>query len=341
MIVILAVWLLAWLLVRRLYHGRLRRAPPWACGFPWPNARMQDTAEGFGQPIRQIFEPFFRMQRELPSPFDAQPRYRVTVEDHFWYWLYLPVVSRRGPPCRAAGGACCSRGRIAVYLLFSFLTLIAMLLVVTDDCLPAASLRSSSRSWRRCCSRRCSPAGSTSGAPGWHNPLGTQPDAALPPAAQAVQQGVGGGLEHASQVFRSAPYVVFSCMLLRLPRSSRPCPPTCRCHLRPMRLPWSGVFALARVFISLAAMDIGTAFGTLGARREMLIGFLAEPALLMVLFSALADLAVDLADDHGRDAGAPGLGHLSRLAFAGVAFPMVPLAENARVPVDNRLRTWS
>ena len=46
------------------------------------------------------------------------------------------------------------------------------------------------------------------------------------------------------------------------------------------------LFALARVFISLAAMDIGTAFGTLGARREMMIGFLAEPALLMVLFTA-------------------------------------------------------
>ena len=47
-----------------------------------------------------------------------------------------------------------------------------------------------------------------------------------------------------------------------------------------------GLFALARVFISLAAMDIGTAFGSLGARREMLVGFLAEPALLMVLFTA-------------------------------------------------------
>ena len=47
-----------------------------------------------------------------------------------------------------------------------------------------------------------------------------------------------------------------------------------------------GIFALARVFISLAAMDIGTAFGTLGARREMMVGFLAEPALLMVLFTA-------------------------------------------------------
>src|SRR3989337_3086721 len=47
-----------------------------------------------------------------------------------------------------------------------------------------------------------------------------------------------------------------------------------------------GLFALARVFISLAAMDTGTAFGTLGARREMFVGFLAEPALLMVLFTA-------------------------------------------------------
>ena len=68
---------------------------------------MQDTAEGFGQPIRQIFEPFFRMQRELPSPFDAQPRYRVDVEDHFWRWLYLPHRRAR-PTASRAWSACCS-----------------------------------------------------------------------------------------------------------------------------------------------------------------------------------------------------------------------------------------
>ena len=96
-----------------------------------------------------------------------------------------------------------------------------------------------------------------------------------------------------------------------------------------------GLFALARVFISLAAMDIGTSFGTLGARREMLIGFLAEPALLMVLFSAslisqstsLTTIVETLA--HRDFAIYPSL------AFAGVAFTMVSLAENARVPVDN------
>ena len=91
--------------------------------------------------------------------------------------------------------------------------------------------------------------------------------------------------EHASQLFRSTPYIVFGCMALAcaiVPTLSTDLP------LSPAAdaIALVGLFALARVFISLAAMDIGTAFGSLGARREMLIGFLAEPALLMVLFSA-------------------------------------------------------
>jgi formate hydrogenlyase subunit 3/multisubunit Na+/H+ antiporter MnhD subunit len=119
---------LAYLLVRRLYHGRLRRAAPWDCGFPWQNARMQDTAEGFGQPIRQIFEPLFRLQRELPTPFDAQPRYRVVVEDPLWHWLYLPVANVVERLSKLIG--LLQQGRIAVYLLYSFVTLIILLLVV-------------------------------------------------------------------------------------------------------------------------------------------------------------------------------------------------------------------
>ncbi|MEO8297731.1 MAG: hydrogenase 4 subunit B [Burkholderiales bacterium] len=118
----------AFLLVRWLYHGRTRRAPPWACGFPWVTARMQDTAEGFGQPIRQIFEPFFVMQRELPSPFDKLPRYRVMVEDHFWRWLYVPITDLANYLARLMGKM--QQGRISVYLLYSFLTLIATLLAV-------------------------------------------------------------------------------------------------------------------------------------------------------------------------------------------------------------------
>ena len=140
--------------------------------------------------------------------------------------------------------------------------------------------------------------------------------------------------EHASPLFRSAPYIVFGCTALAsgiVPTLSTDLP------LSPVAdaIALVGLFALARVFISLAAMDIGTAFGTLGARREMLIGFLAEPALLMVLFSAslitqttsLTSIVESLA--HRDFAIYPSM------AFAGVAFTMVALAENARVPVDN------
>ncbi|HJV97089.1 MAG TPA: NADH-quinone oxidoreductase subunit H [Albitalea sp.] len=140
--------------------------------------------------------------------------------------------------------------------------------------------------------------------------------------------------EHASSLFRAVPYIVFGCMALAssiIPTLSTELPLSRAADA----IALVGLFALARVFISLAAMDVGTAFGSLGARREMLIGFLAEPALLMVLFSAsliskstsLTTIVETLA--HRELAIYPAL------AFAGVAFTMVSLAENARVPVDN------
>jgi hydrogenase-4 component B len=120
---------LAFLLVRRLYHGRLRRAPPWDCGFPWLTHRMQDTAEGFGQPVRQIFEPLYRLRRHLPGAFDARPRYEVEVGDHVWHWLYLPAARAVEATARFVGRL--QRGRISIYLLYSFAALIAVLLWVT------------------------------------------------------------------------------------------------------------------------------------------------------------------------------------------------------------------
>jgi formate hydrogenlyase subunit 4 len=140
--------------------------------------------------------------------------------------------------------------------------------------------------------------------------------------------------EHASPLFRATPYIMFGCMLLAssiIPTLSTDLP----LSLAADAIALVGLFALARVFISLAAMDIGTSFGTLGARREMLIGFLAEPALLMVFFCAslissstsLVTIVETLA--HRELAIYPSL------AFAGVAFTMISLAENARVPVDN------
>lgn len=138
----------------------------------------------------------------------------------------------------------------------------------------------------------------------------------------------------ATALFRATPYIVFGCMWLA----------AAIIPILAVDLPFApaadvialvGVFAVARFFIALAAMDIGTAFGTLGARREMLVSFLAEPALLMVLFTAsmishstqLPNIVDTLA--HQQFVIYPSL------AFAALAFIIVLLAENARIPVDN------
>ena len=123
---IVGVVLLTFLLVRRFYHGRERRGAAWDCGFPAQNARMQDTAEGFGQPIKQIFEPFFRIRRQMPGPFDIKPNYSVTTEDRLWYWLYLPVA--RLNERLAAWISILQHGRIYLYLLYSFVTLLGLLM---------------------------------------------------------------------------------------------------------------------------------------------------------------------------------------------------------------------
>ena len=140
--------------------------------------------------------------------------------------------------------------------------------------------------------------------------------------------------EHASSLFRIAPYIVFGTMI-------------CAAAIVPSmgtNLPFSnaadaialvGLLATARVFMALAAMDVGTAFGTLGARREMMVGFLAEPALLIVIFvaslisqsTALPTIADRLATES--------FALYPSLAFTAVAFALVLLAENARLPVDN------
>jgi hydrogenase-4 component B len=128
LLAVTAVVLLTILAVRLFYHQRVRRGAPWDCGFARLDPRMQDTAEGFGQPIRRIFEPFFAMQRELPSPFDPAPRYRVFIADRIWQRLYEPLGSLvQGV---ADTFSVLQQGRIATYLLYSFVTLVVLLAVV-------------------------------------------------------------------------------------------------------------------------------------------------------------------------------------------------------------------
>lgn len=125
---VLIALLATFALVRKFYHGRIRRGPAWDCGFPLQTARMQDTAEGFGQPIKQIFEPVFRIDRHVPSPFDEQPRYLGKAEDKLWYALYLPVA--RLVEWLSTAISVLQSGRIHIYLLYSFVTLLVLLFFV-------------------------------------------------------------------------------------------------------------------------------------------------------------------------------------------------------------------
>jgi formate hydrogenlyase subunit 4 len=139
---------------------------------------------------------------------------------------------------------------------------------------------------------------------------------------------------NASPLFRTAPYLIFGCLALAaavVPTLGTDLPLNAAADA----IALVGLLALARFFIALAAMDVGTAFGSLGARREMMVGFLAEPALLMVLFTAslishsssLSTIVETLAHRE--------LVIYPSMAFAGVAFTMVSLAENGRIPIDN------
>ena len=140
--------------------------------------------------------------------------------------------------------------------------------------------------------------------------------------------------DNASSLFRTAPYIQFACMVLVasiVPMVATDLPFAAAADV----IALVGLFALARLFAALAAMDIGTAFGSMGARREMLVASLAEPALLMVLFTPAL-----IAHSTSLTTIVEALAHREfvlypSLAFAAVAFAMVALAENARIPVDN------
>ena len=117
--------LLTVLAVKKFYHGRLRRGPAWDCGFPAQTARMQDTAEGFGQPIRQIFEWFMGVVKRVPTPFDLHPHFHSEIHDRLWDMFYAPVKRVNDMVGNQVGKL--QHGRIHIYLLYSFITLLALL----------------------------------------------------------------------------------------------------------------------------------------------------------------------------------------------------------------------
>lgn len=137
----------------------------------------------------------------------------------------------------------------------------------------------------------------------------------------------------ASPLFRLTPYVVFTATWLgaaTVPLLATNLPTAALADV----IVVAGLLGLARFFMALAGMDVGTAFGAMGASREMTVSALAEPALLMAVFTlAMSAHSTNLASmiDHQL----AGASLLPSMLFALGGLVLVAVAETGRIPVDN------
>jgi formate hydrogenlyase subunit 4 len=140
--------------------------------------------------------------------------------------------------------------------------------------------------------------------------------------------------DNASWLFRVAPYLMFAFTWV-----AASLVPTFATGLT---FSWTGdliaIIALlgaARFLLTLAGMDIGTAFGGIGSSREAMIAALAEPAMLMIIIALALLAGSSQLSTIARFMDGPAVGLRVSLALALAAFLIVALAENARIPVDN------
>lgn len=140
--------------------------------------------------------------------------------------------------------------------------------------------------------------------------------------------------ENASWLFRFTPYLVFGVTVMVagiVPLISVDLPLAATADVIALVM----LFGIVRFFTALAGMDVGTAFGGMGASREMTVGSLAEPAMLMAVFTvSLASSSTSLTQMVSVMARTEFVIRPS-LAFALAAFILIALAETGRIPVDN------
>jgi formate hydrogenlyase subunit 4 len=140
--------------------------------------------------------------------------------------------------------------------------------------------------------------------------------------------------QSASWLFRAAPYIVFATTWV-----AATLVPTFATGLL---FSWSAdliaitaLLGSARFFLALAGMDVGTSFGGLGSSREMMFATLAEPALIMIVFTLALIARSTQLSTVALFMLSPAVGLRISLALALIALVIVAIAENARIPVDN------
>jgi formate hydrogenlyase subunit 4 len=140
--------------------------------------------------------------------------------------------------------------------------------------------------------------------------------------------------ESASWLFRAAPYLIFAALWVAaalVPTFASGLPFNWMADL----IAIVALLGSARFFLALAGLDVGTPFGGLGASREMMIASLAEPAMLMVVFTLSLLAGTTQLSAVAQFMLTFGVGLRVSLLLALLALTMVALAENARIPVDN------
>jgi len=139
---------------------------------------------------------------------------------------------------------------------------------------------------------------------------------------------------NASWLFRSAPYVIFA--FTWVAASLVPTFTT----LIPLGMSADfiaivGLLASARFTLALAGLDIGTSFGGIGASREVMIASVAEPAMLMLIFSLALVAGTTQLPALAAFVASPAVGLRVSLGLALVGLIMLAITENGRIPIDN------
>ena len=140
--------------------------------------------------------------------------------------------------------------------------------------------------------------------------------------------------ENASWLFRAAPYVVFATTWVAaalVPTFATGLTLSASADL----IVIVALLGTARFLLALAGLDVGTSFGGIGSSREMMFASLAEPAMLMAVFTlSLFAGSTELSSISAYMLG-PNAGLSISIALAFVALVIVSIGENARIPVDN------
>ncbi len=140
--------------------------------------------------------------------------------------------------------------------------------------------------------------------------------------------------ESASWIFRATPYIVFGTTALAagiVPLIATDLPTSAIADV----IVLTSFFALARFFLALAGMDIGTAFGGMGSSREMTLASLTEPAMLMAVFTLAMTASTTNLSTAIEHILTQGLVLRPSFVFALFGLMMVAIAETGRIPIDN------